>query len=105
MSSAGCWTAALPSYEKRRMAMLQGTWLAMEAQQVIALRLMKLMIGGPAATQEAHLMVAEKVDATTRAASMIASAMACGKFDGGADAVVRMLRQEVQANRKRLGSS
>ncbi len=85
--------------------MLQGAWLAMEAQQVIALRLMKLAMGGLAATQEAHLMVSEKVDATTRAAGMVAAAMARGTFDGGADAVVRMLRQEVQANRKRLGPS
>ena len=85
--------------------MLQGAWLAMEAQQVIALRLMKLVMGGSAATQEAHLMVAEKVDATTRAVGMVAAAMTCGTFDAGADAVVRMLRQEVQANRKRLGPS
>ncbi len=84
--------------------MLQGTWLAMEAQQVVALRLMKLAMGGSAATQEAHLMVSEKVDATTRAVGMVTAAMACGTFDGGADAVVRMLRQKVQANRKRLGS-
>ena len=83
--------------------MLQGVWLAMEAQQVVALRLMKLAVGGSAATQEAHLMVAEKLDATTRAAGMVAAATARGTFDGGADTVVQMLRQEVQANRKRLG--
>lgn len=85
--------------------MQQGIWLAMEAQQVITLRLMKLAMGGPAATQEAHLMVAEKLSATTRAAGMVVAAVARGTFDGGADAVVRMLRQEVQANRKRLGPS
>ena len=34
---------------KVRGSMLQGAWLAMEAQQVIALRLMKLTMGGPAA--------------------------------------------------------
>jgi len=89
---------------KKETAM-QGAWLAIEAQQVIMLRLMKLAMGGSAATQEAHLMVAEKVDATSRAAGMVAAAMARGTFDGGADAVVRMLRQEVQANRRRLGSS
>ena len=83
--------------------MLQGAWLAVEAQQVIALRLMKLVMGGAAATQEAHPVVAEKVDATTRAAGMVAAAIACGTFDGGADAVVHMLRQEVQANRTWLG--
>lgn len=85
--------------------MLQGAWLAMEAQQVIALRLMKLVMGGSAATQEAYLMVAEKVDATTRAVGMVAAAMVCGMLDAGVDAVVRILRQEVQANRKRLRPS
>ena len=85
--------------------MLQGAWLAMEAQQVITLRLMKFAMGGAAATQEAHLMVAEKVDAATKAARLVAAAMVRGTFDGGAGAVVRMLRQEVQANRKRLRSS
>ena len=85
--------------------MLQGDCLAMKTQHVIALRLMRLAAGGSAATQEAHLMVAEKVDATSRAAGMVAAAMAHGTFDGGAAAVVRMLRQEVQANRKPLRSS
>ena len=85
--------------------MLHGAWLAMEAQQVITLRLMKFAMGGSAATQEAHLMMAEKVKATSKAAGLVAAAMARGTFDGGAGAVVRMLRQEVQANRKRLGSS
>ena len=76
----------------------------MEAQQVVALRLMKLAMGGSAAAQEAHLLMAEKVDAATRAAGMVAAATARGTFDGGADAVVRMLRQKVRANRNRLGS-
>jgi len=50
-------------------------------------------------------MVSEKVAATSRAVGMVTAAMARGTFDGGADAVVRMLRQEVQANRKRLEPS
>ena len=82
---------------------LQGMWLAMEAQQVIALRLMKLAMGGPAAKQEAHRMVAEKVDAASKAAGITVAAVARGAPDGGADAVVRMLRRRVRANRKRLG--
>jgi len=94
----------LHSSEKETV-MLQGAWLAMEAQQVITLRLMKFAMGGLAATQEAHLMMAEKVDATTKAAGLVAAAVACGTFDGGVGAVVRMLRQEVQANRRRLRSS
>jgi len=82
--------------------MLQDIYLAMEAQQVIALRLMKFAMGGSAAAQEAQLMVTEKMRATVEALGMVASAMACGTLAGVADAVVRMLYQEVQANRRRL---
>ena len=48
-----------------------GTWmklaldtsmLALETQQVIGLRFLKLTLGGPAASREANRMVAEKVD-------------------------------------------
>lgn len=84
-------------------SMLQAAWLAMEAQQVIALRMMKLAMGGPAAKREAHRMVAEKLDATATAAGMVAAALMRGAPDGGADAMVRMLRQRVRKNRKRLG--
>lgn len=83
-------------------AAMQGAWLALEAQQVIALRLMHLAAGGPKAAREAHLMVAEKVDAAGKAAGMMAAARARGAPDGGADEVVRMLRRRVRANRKRL---
>lgn len=89
---------------KHNTAAFQYAWLALESQQVIALRLMKLATGGPAATREAHRMVAEKVAAVQNAGGMVASAMARGASDGGSDAVVRMLRQRVRANRKRLGS-
>ncbi len=90
---------------KVRGSMLQGAWLAMEAQQVIALRLMKLAMGGPAAKQEAHRMMAEKLDAATEAAGIMAAAAMRGAQDGGTNAVVQMLRRRVRANRKRLGSS
>ena len=75
----------------------------MEAQQVIALRLMALAAGGPAAKREAYRMVAEKLDATVTAAGMMASAMARGAPDGGTGEVVQMLRRRVRANRKWLG--
>jgi len=83
-------------------AAMQGAWLALEAQQVIALRLMKLARGGPEAAREAERMVSEKVDATRRAAGMMAAASARGAADGGAGKVVQMLRRRVRANRKRL---
>ncbi len=83
-------------------AAMQGAWLAAEAQQVIALRLMHLAAGGPKAARETHLMVSEKMDATVKAAGMMAAANARGAPDGGTGEVVRMLRRRVRANRKRL---
>ena len=47
-------------------------------------------------------MVAEKVAAAQTAAGLMTAAALRGAPDGGADAVVRMLRRRVRANRKRL---
>jgi hypothetical protein len=70
--------------------------LALEANQVIGLRLLKLMAGGKRARREAELMVSEKVDEAIRAgASLMAGA-------SGED-VVRRYRRRVAANAKRLG--
>ncbi len=76
--------------------------LAMEAQQVIALRMAKLAMGGPGALSEASRMVTEKMNASASAANMMTLAMAKGTPGGGSDQVVRMLRRHVRANRKRL---
>ena len=54
------------------------TRLAIEANSVIALRMMKLMLGGKrAARREARLMVSEKIDAAFKAS---------GSLIGGASA-------------------
>ena len=45
--------------------------LAMEANQVIALRVMKLMRGGKRARREANLMVSEKIDAALKAGASL----------------------------------
>jgi len=66
-----------------------------EAQRVIALRLLKLGAGGPAATAEATRMVTEKMDASTEAAATL--------FSGGsAEKVLRRYRAIVRANERRL---
>lgn len=83
-------------------SMMRGAWLALEAQQVMTMRLLKLAAGGPAAQAEAHRMVAEKVDAGIAVANLVATAVAKGTPDGGTDQVLRMLRRRVRANRKRL---
>jgi hypothetical protein len=71
--------------------------LAVEANGVVALRMMKLMLGGRRARREAELMVSEKIDAAFKAtASLMAGA--------SGDDIVRRYRQRVAANAKRLGS-
>jgi hypothetical protein len=70
--------------------------LALEANQVIGLRIWKLMAGGKRARREAELMVGEKIDEAFRAgASLMAGA-------SGED-IVRRYRRRVAANAKRLG--
>lgn len=86
----------------KRMSIFGPAMLAMEAQQVIALRMAKLAFGGPAALFEASRMVSEKMEASAKAAGMVSAAMLRGTPDGGADQVVRMLRREVRANKRRL---
>jgi hypothetical protein len=82
---------------------LQGTMLAIEAQQVIALRLAKMALGGPNMQQEATLMVSEKLETLAEGGQMMMAAALGGKHDLGADKVIQLYRRKVRANRKRLG--
>ena len=70
--------------------------LAVEANGVVGLRMIKLMLGGRSARREAELMVSEKIHAAFEAA---ASLMA------GASSrdIVHRYRQHVAVNAKRLG--
>jgi hypothetical protein len=81
-----------------------GTWmklalntsmLAFETQQVIGLRLLKLTLGGPAASREANRMVAEKMAAFGEASAKVATG-------GTAGSVIKSYRKKVRANRRRL---
>ena len=69
--------------------------LAIQSQQVIWLRTMKLAVGGPLAHREAHLMVTEK---------MAAAIHESGRLMLGAStkSVVRRYRKRVNANVRRL---
>jgi hypothetical protein len=68
--------------------------LAVEANDVIALRMMKLMRGGRSARREAELMVSEKIRAALEAtAGLMAGA--------SGDEIVRRYRRHVAANAKR----
>jgi hypothetical protein len=69
--------------------------LALESQQVIGLRMMKLATGGSGAHAEAHRMVSEKVTEANNAAMSL-------MMGGSADSVVRNYRRKVRANVRRL---
>jgi hypothetical protein len=74
---------------------LDTSMLALESQQVIGLRLLKLTLGGAAASREANRMVAEKVTAFGEAAAKVATG-------GTTRSVVKGYRTKVRANRRRL---
>ena len=71
------------------------TMLAIETQQVICLRTIKLARGGKRAHKEAHLMVAEKAAAAFEES---------GRLLMGAppSSVVKRVRKKVRANARRL---
>ena len=74
---------------------LDTSLLALESQQVIGLRVLKLALGGDAATREANRMVAEKATTFAEAATKVAT----GKTTRS---VVKGYRKKVRANRRRL---
>jgi hypothetical protein len=90
------WPSTIVLRKSRTGAMINPlVMLAVESNGVIALRMMKLMLGGSGALDEVHLMVSEKVDAALEAtANLMAGA-------SGED-VIRRYRQHVAANVVRL---
>jgi hypothetical protein len=69
--------------------------LALEANGVVAQRMMKLMRGGRRARREAKLMVSEKIDAAFEATARLMAG-------ASGDEIVHRYRQRVAANAKRL---
>jgi hypothetical protein len=73
--------------------------LGFEAQSVIAMRMMKIAMGGPAADAECELMFAEKFAAVAAAHSDVAVALAGGMSLPGAVALaLAPVRRKVRAN-------
>jgi hypothetical protein len=72
-------------------------WLAVEANHVVALRMMKLMRGGRRARREAEVMVSEKIHAAFEAGTNL-------MMGASADEIVQRYRRHVAANAKRLGT-
>jgi hypothetical protein len=76
--------------------------LAIEAQSVIALRLMKMAAGDAAALAESQLMVTEKAEAALIANAHLAVGMMTGSGLSGAPKAQAHYRRAVRANRRRL---
>jgi hypothetical protein len=77
--------------------------LAFEAQQVIALRMLRLATGGAPANRELTRMITEKADAAAEAGFTAMKSLALGA-NGTAAAlgVIRGYRTRVRRNRRRL---
>jgi hypothetical protein len=71
------------------------TALAVECQQVIVLRLLKLSRGGTAASKEANRMVSEKLGALVQTGMRAATG-------GSLHSSIRRYRKTVRSNRRRL---
>jgi hypothetical protein len=69
--------------------------LGIEANRVVGLRVMKLVLGGKSARREARLMVTEKIHAGLEANARLMAGVS-------PDAVIRTYRRRVAANAKRL---
>jgi hypothetical protein len=77
--------------------------LGFEAQSVVAMRLLKIAAGGPAADAECELMVAEKFAAISAAHRAATVALASGKsFQAATALALAPVRRRVRANHKRL---
>lgn len=97
--SMGMWSAWLG-------LSLQGARLAWEAQNVIALRLMRLAQGGSRGQSEAQRMVTEKVAALVEAQASAATAAMTGQNSHRiAKKVIGVYRKRVSKNRRRLARS
>jgi hypothetical protein len=82
----------------------QTAQLGLDAQRVVALRLMRLSGGGAAGATEARLMVADKMAALTEAQFAAAAAMLTGDSHKLASKVLRGFKKRVRANRNRLAN-
>jgi len=76
--------------------------LGVEAQSVIGLRMVKAAWGGPAARDEAYLMIAEKAQAAVDAQFLLARSVIAGQGHLGPARAMALYRRRVQANQRRL---
>ena len=81
----------------------QAVLLGLEAQRVIALRLMRLAAGGALAESEASRMITEKVEALGEAQTVAAISTMGGRTSRQvAKSVFGVYKKKVRRNRRRL---
>jgi hypothetical protein len=81
---------------------IEAVEFSLEAQGVIAMRLMKIARGGADGAEECWRMMAEKIAAATDANEACASALADGKSMEAASSALAPIRRRVQTNNARL---
>ena len=82
---------------------LKAVQAGVEAQSVIALRMLRMVAGGARAETEASRMVTEKVAAAAEAQVVAAVAAISGRPQHVvANKVLKVVRKRVRANRRRL---
>jgi hypothetical protein len=81
----------------------QAAYLGWEAQNVMALRFMRIAGGGDAGRSEGYLMITEKLAAMVEAHSAATIlAMKGGKGDTVANAVLKVYQKRVRGNKQRV---
>jgi len=87
-------------------AWIESVRFACEVQGVISMRLMRMARGGPQAAAEAHLMIAEKIEAFADAEVAMAKALSDGEgILVAAERAYAPLRLCVGANSSRLAQA
>jgi hypothetical protein len=76
--------------------------LGIEAQSVIALRMMKVSAGGAAAEAEVQRMISEKTEAALDAQLQIGRSAMSGRLDLAPARAIALYRRRVRANQRRL---
>jgi hypothetical protein len=85
-------------FAKEDLVLIPFIRLAIEANEVIGLRMMKIISGGPDAMTEMQLMLTEKINASAEAGTNLL-------FGQGPTAIVARYREHVANNQRRLSAS
>ena len=78
--------------------------LGLEAQSVIALRMMKVAAGGAAAEAECRRVISEKTEAALDTQMQVGLSAMSGRLDLAPARAIALYRRRVRANQRRLSA-